>query len=84
MVSTLVTSTVLNYISPAVVAGALGGIAIVVLLLLLAARELSYAEVVRGRASERLETFSRYVLIPLVPFLLVFVVIVALRALEAL
>lgn len=68
----------------ALTAGAVGGIAVVALIFLLIAKELSSAEVESGRAGRRLGTFARYVVLPIVPLLLVFAAIVAVKVWEVL
>lgn len=67
----------------ALAAGALGGVAVAALIALLIARELTGAQV-RGGGGERLGLFSRYLAIPIIPLLLVFAVIVAVKVWEVL
>lgn len=64
--------------------GALGALAVVALVFLLIAKELSGAEVEAGRGGPRLQSFSRYVVLPIVPLFLVFAVIVAVKVWEVL
>lgn len=68
----------------ALAAGALGGIAVAALLALLITRELTGAQVLGGQGGERLRVFSRYLAIPIIPLLLVFAVIVAVKVWEVL
>ncbi len=84
MFTTFAISTISSAVVAALIAGTLGGIAVVALILLLITKELSSAEVESGRKSRRLETLSRYVVIPIVPLLLVFAVIVAVKVWEVL
>ena len=81
MITTTAT-TIVSATSAAFVAGTLGGVAVVALIFLLIMKELSSAEMGSGRAGTRLKTLSRYVVIPIVPLLLVFAVIVAVKAWE--
>jgi hypothetical protein len=84
MIVTFAISTISSAVVAALIAGTLGGIAVVALIFLLIMKELSSAEVESGRASKKLEFFSRYVVIPIVPLLLVFAVIVAVKVWEVL
>ncbi|MFQ5838519.1 MAG: hypothetical protein ACE5HJ_07025 [Thermoplasmata archaeon] len=84
MIVTFAISTISSAVVAALVAGTLGGIAVVSLIFLLIMKELSSAEVESGRASKKLRVFSRYVVIPIVPLLLVFAVIVAVKVWEVL
>ncbi len=84
MIVTFAISTISSLVFASLIAGTLGGIAVVALIFLLITKELSSAEVESGRASEKLDTLSRYVLIPIVPLLLVFAVIVAVKVWEVL
>ncbi len=82
MITTFAVSTVSSM--TVVMAGTLGGIAIVALIFLLIARELSSAEVEAGGDRPRLDALSRYVLVPIAPLLVVFAVIVAVKVWEVL
>lgn len=62
----------------------LGGVGVVALILLLISRELSTAELESGKESRPLKTLSRYVIVPILPLLLVFAVIVAQKVAEVL
>ncbi len=84
MITTFAISTISSAVVAALIAGTLGGIAVVALIMLLITKELSSAEVESGRKSERLMALSRYVVIPIVPLLLVFAVIVAVKVWEVL
>ncbi|MEE9236677.1 MAG: hypothetical protein V3U52_02665 [Thermoplasmata archaeon] len=84
MIVTFAISTISSLVFASLIAGTLGGIAVVALIFLLITKELSSAEVESGRASEKLDTLSRYVVIPIVPLLLVFAVIVAVKVWEVL
>lgn len=84
MIVTFAISTISSAVVAALIAGTLGGIAVVSLIFLLIMKELSSAEVESGRASKKLRVFSRYVVIPIVPLLLVFAVIVAVKVWEVL
>jgi ABC-type nickel/cobalt efflux system permease component RcnA len=84
MIVTFAISTISSAVVAGLIAGTLGGIAVVALIFLLIVKELSSAEVESGRASKRLEVLSRYVVIPIVPLLLVFAVIVAVKVWEVL
>ncbi len=84
MIVTFAISTISSLVFASLIAGTLGGIAVVALIFLLITKELSSAEVESGRASEKLDTLSRYVVIPIVPLLIVFAVIVAVKVWEVL
>ncbi len=84
MIVTFAISTISSLVFASLIAGTLGGIAVVALIFLLITKELSSAEVESGKASEKLDTLSRYLLIPIVPLLLVFAVIVAVKVWEVL
>ncbi len=84
MITTIATSTIVSATTAALVAGTLGGIALVALIFLLITKELSSAAVESGRAGTTLKILSRYVVIPIVPLLLVFAVIVAVKVWEVL
>ncbi len=84
MIVTFAISTISSLVFASLIAGTLGGIAVVALIFLLITKELSSAEVESGKASKKLDTLSRYVLIPIVPLLLVFAVIVAVKVWEVL
>ena len=68
----------------AIAAGALGGIAVATLIALLIGRELTGAHGRSEEASNRVRLFSRYLAIPIVPLLLVFAVIVAVKVWQVL
>lgn len=84
MITTYAISAISSSTVAVLAAGALGALAVVALILLLIAKELSSAEVESGRAGPRLSTFSRYVVMPIVPLLVVFAVIVAVKVWEVL
>ena len=83
MITTVATSAV-TATAVALAAGTLGAVAVVALLLLLITRELSSAEAQSGSGGRRPQTLSRYVVIPIIPLLLVFAVIVAVKVWEVL
>ena len=83
MITTIASSAV-TLTTVALVAGTLGAVAVVALLLLLITKELSSAEAQGDKAGESLQTLSRYVVIPIIPLLLVFAVIVAVKVWEVL
>ncbi len=84
MIISFAISTISSAVVASVIGGTLGGIAVVALIFLLVMKELSSAEVESGRASKTLETLSRYVVMPIIPLLLVFAVIVAVKVWEVL
>ncbi len=84
MITTFAISTISSAVVAALIAGTLGGIAVVTLIFLLITKELTSAEVESGKASRKLESLSRFVVIPIVPLLVVFAVIVAVKVWEVL
>ncbi len=83
MIASFAISSMTSATVVALAAGTLGGIAVAALISLLIARELSGAHV-RVEGGERLSLFSRYLAIPIVPLLVVFTVIVAVKVWEVL
>lgn len=83
MIASFAISSMTSATVVALAAGALGGIAVAALIFLLIARELSGAHV-RSEGAERLSLFSHYLAIPIVPLLVVFAVVVAVKVWEVL
>lgn len=84
MITTVATSTVTSSSIAALAGGSLGAIAVVALILLLLTKELTSQEVESGRAGERVATLAKHVVIPIIPLLLAFSVIVAVKVWEVL
>ncbi|MFQ5552690.1 MAG: hypothetical protein ACE5EW_03110 [Thermoplasmata archaeon] len=83
MIASFAISSMTSAAVVALAAGTLGGIAVAALIALLVGRELTGVHV-RSGSGKRLSLFSRYLAIPIVPLLLVFTVIVAVRVWEVL
>ena len=81
MITTVTTTTVMS----AVALGAgLGVVAVIALIVLLIAKELSSAEVEGGGKNEKLQNLASILTIPIVSLMLVFMVIVATKIWEVL
>jgi len=85
MITTATTAATASVsLTPTALAATLGAIAVVSLILLLIMKELASAEVEGGRESKRLRSFVSNLNVPIVPLLIVFVVIVAVKVWEVL